>query len=255
MEQPLPPKHVHHVGLAAAAANFREDAFGTTWAKLLSQLMYGYVLLDNSAVKSGGGWGTVTDEQGRTGVAVYTGEAALRATQGRRGSFFVTPAPTLGQVVERAGAEFAVIDPGGTAVMIPRATLEDLADQKNNPGIRAALDLGPRTRATVLDMLGRDRLDPLLMALHPDSPLVRGTGTEYQARSSVAPDGSSLLVAYTSQIEVFIRHPEDAWAARPVADIVRDAIRDYQGMILNPGTSWIILTAAELMPVAERLST
>lgn len=238
---------VLHTGLAAAALRQQAEPSEENWTRLVSELLYGDVLIDDG--------GFMIDDRGHPVIAVFSSDDAFRAARQRKAPSRVIPAVGLPDVLQRAEAAALVIDMAGPAIPVPLATMETIAGQRKNPAVRAALEQGRRARAAVLDALGSDPDAWLFQSMSPDSPAVLGTGLEYKTRSTAAPDGSSVLCVYTSQLEVYLRHHEDAWAARPVADVLRSAAAEYAGIILNPATSWIVLTTADLDPVRTRLAT
>jgi hypothetical protein len=270
VQQPPPAVGaVEHPGLAAASRAFIADRDQETWTRLLAQLLHGYVLLDATetvdALPTGDGplpagvtmrFRTVTDPAGRTGLTLFTSQAEIhRALAPER----VADAKALIQPLPEAlalGFDFVVIDPADptAGAVVDREVIDQLQRQPVDPGLRAALELGDERRAAVLEILAAEPVEaPLTVAVDPDSLTPDGDLTQARLRTSTSPSGTTVLPVFTSFVEVALRHAADRPVALDVDQVLAMAASDgFDGLVVNPGSSWIVLTGDEVREVISR---
>jgi len=268
MDQPLPQLgQVSHPGLAAAVTAYRSGDPAAPWTGIASQLLYGYILLNSTQSSIDFGpdgktampgstiaFQTLQDRDGRPGLAVFTSQAeihrVLPAEQLSQATGLAQPADELGGLLAVMNLDFIVIDPGSTQVTIPREMIDEATRTRHDVGMRAALETGEAARRTVLDGLA-DAQGDLSLAGDPTSAGPDGRLT--RLRTTTSPTGGELICVYTSSVEVALRHSDDVPIVQTYDSVLDGTLGgSYEGLILNPGSSWIVLTRPELQAAASR---
>ena len=175
----------------------------------------------------------------------------------------VQPAVSALQLV--AGGEqygWLYLDPAGPTCAISSNDAALALASDRNDEVKNALegDDPEATKQAVLDALALN--GSLLLAVDSasiPSDALAGEGvvrdTSVSIRSSLDRSGFTVLLAFTSGLEVNVRHPDDAFATKSVAEVLQQATEEpYHGLVINPGGPWIGLTPDDIRSVLARMS-
>lgn len=250
---------VDNVPLRNAVAAFSAKSEQATYLEVLRNLQQGDVLFDitgselrmtddGSSIAAGskfairGGKGP----DGERALFVFTRqeEVARLHPEGTTTETLGQPAATVLEYAARQGDGWLYIDPAGPTCAIRIAEADFILRNPRNDAVKAALARG---RGDVVEALTKGGQLFYAITEHPDG--------RTEVRTSTAPDGAPVRLAYTSPVEVVVSAPGAAWAAIDVARIVDDAITaPFAGLVLNPAGPWIGLFPDELAGVRARLA-
>ena len=125
-------------------------------------------------------------------------------------------------------------------------------EQPHDAGMRAALELGPGTRLAVIDaFVHRD--GTLYLAAPANTIEPEGTVDAAQLRSATSPTGTRVLAVHTSPTQVALRGATDVPVPQSYEAVLRAALlAECDGILLNSGVSWIVLTGSEVKSALTR---
>lgn len=272
MDQPPPQLgQVSHPGLAKAVDEFTAGTTDATWLPVGAQLLYGYVLLnmtgsqldrssDGRMIMPGSTISihAVLDDDDRPGLPIYSTQAAMTAggpADGAPQESMVHPADGVFDLAEAMGFDYVLIDRATAKISIRLELGRQALGGPHDVGMRAALETGAAARRTILDGLVEHE-GALYLAANRESLAETGPPGEprsVQLRTATSPTGGMLISVYTSPAEVALRHMEDTPLEQSYDTVLAGTLAGpYEGLILNPGSSWIILTRTELAAASAR---
>lgn len=157
----------------------------------------------------------------------------------------VQTAPSVLEFLVSQPYAWLYLDPAGPTCAISKADAQHALRGERNDAVKNALQSGDR--GAVLDALALG--GSLTLA-------VEGTDPERtRVRSTTGPDGSDMLLAFTSGPEVSARNSTDGYAAVAIEQVIRDALTaPYSGLVLNPAGPWMALDHDDLRGVLARIS-
>lgn len=157
----------------------------------------------------------------------------------------VQTAPSVLEFLVSQEYAWLYIDPAGPTCAISKADAEHALRGERNDAVKEALQSGDR--GAVLDALARG--DILNLAVEGSDP------QRTRVRSTQGPDGSDMLLAFTSGPEVSARNTTDGYAAVAIERVLRDALAaPYSGLVLNPAGPWMALDHDDLTAVLARIT-
>ncbi len=155
------------------------------------------------------------------------------------------PAVGVLEFAKQQGYAWLYLDPAGPTCGVSMRDADFTLTAPHNDAVKAAIATGDRS--AVLDALARG--GKLLYAVNP----VPSGGA--QVRTSTAPDGDEVRMAFTSAAEAVVRTPATTFAAVEIAQVVDEALEaPYSGLLLNPAGPWIVLRHDELRALRGRLA-
>ena len=265
---------VDNTDLRETIAAFSEKPEQQTYLDVLRGCLTGQLLLDSTGsdrpvigadgsfsypvgatLQFGGG----TGPDGEPALFAYTSQeqvARMHPDDEDAVQSIVQPAAGVLSLVTSEKYGWLVLDAGGPTCAIAARDAEFALRGERNDAVKEALSLDDplERQQAVIDALAEN--GPLILAVDSASVPESGVadGSPVQLRTSQAPDGTPVLLAFTSGVEVSARNVEDAFATRRVVDIIRETLDGpFSGLVINPNGPWVALGTAELADILGRI--
>ena len=250
---------VDNVTLRTAVEAFAAAPAQDTYFEVLRNCFQGELLLDattstleftpdGSAIAAGstlafaGGKGP----DGKTALFAFTRQAEAAKLHDDPDSV-KTVAQSASSLIEFAAKEHAwlYIDPAGPTCAIEFADVGFAMRNHRNDAVKDALNITGKT--ATMDALAAG--GKLLYAIDE-------SGESPSVRTSVAPDGSPVFLAFTSAAEVVVRDVANAFTTVDISRVIDDALAEpFTGLVINPAGPWVMLDRADLLDVQARLAS
>lgn len=260
MSEMPPPSDLgttQHAALAAAMAADKDARTPQSTGRVLAELLYGYVLLDSTIATDGRpGVRVITDDDGASGITIFTSNAAFHAA--RPGSEDVTvmviPSTEALAMITHTNLDFLLINSGHSMMKFTRPNVEFAAQGPNHVRLRTALALPTdQADAAVLDVLAHpDADDELWLAAFPESIGPNGDTSRMVLRAATNAEGNRVLLAFTSRTEAMLGSPDGVYLTQPVPSVRQIATgptpdgAPLNGVLLNAGTQQHVVMGDEL---------
>lgn len=197
------------------------------------------------------------DNAGASHLPLFTDWTALRAWSDKPLSTLMVPAAEAWEAVlsrdEYAGA---VVNPGGGQHALP-LTRETVAYLRGTPKPEGAEDIEDAIDDLAQDASESNRIE-LYVALQGATLVLGALGvpkdwvnagggtidenTQIQMLTSKAPDGTLVLLAFTSAEELERARPSTPYFAMRALDVLRLIVDgSYSGLVLNPAGRWVLI--------------
>lgn len=148
------------------------------------------------------------------------------------------------EAVQASGVDFLCIDPTGQRCLISAENVRSMLRTPRNVPVKTALAIED----------GKKRKTEVKRALSLGGSLLQlrrwNSEGQYQQLTTSMPDGGVAALAFTSELEIRVKHDSGEFVETPVRTIVEEVKSgEFAGLVINPGGPWIALNARDLAGV------